>query len=118
MPWQRLRVRACGTVDWSGVEWTGHGQIPPSPHLILRPLPPTVGPKGDEQASRQTRPDAACHPRQCKPSPDLDRVCVDPDTAAIRICDAGPRWAADLSGWTHPDGRAWDGSPRWRWPER
>jgi hypothetical protein len=76
------------------------------------PRSPTGGPKGDEQPSGRMRPDAACHPRPRKPSPDLGRVSVIPDAATIRIFGASPYWAVFLSGWIHPNARTRDGSPR------
>jgi hypothetical protein len=72
------------------------GIDPSSPHLIRHARSPIDGPKGDEQASIRTRPDAARHPRPRKPSLDLGRVCVVSDAAAIRICGASPRLTANF----------------------
>ncbi|KAK1607720.1 hypothetical protein QYE76_031393 [Lolium multiflorum] len=82
------------TVEW-GVDWRDR---PLQSTFNKPPRSPIGGPKGDEQVSGRTRPDTACHPRPRKPSPDLGRVCVVPDAAAIRIWGAPPRWAEFLSG--------------------
>jgi hypothetical protein len=67
----------------------------------------------------QGRTNAASYrrPRPRKLFPDLDRVWVVPDAAAIRFWDGSARWTVFLSGSTHPDARTRFGSPHWRCPK-
>ncbi|KAK1614296.1 hypothetical protein QYE76_019813 [Lolium multiflorum] len=96
-------------VEWSG-EWELDRDSPPPQSTFKRTQAQTGGP---DTRTRRTRENAACHPRPRKPSPDLSRVWIVPNTAAIRIWDTWPCWTAFLSAGSI---RMRDGLPRWRWP--
>jgi hypothetical protein len=73
----------------------------------------TGGPGADKGRTRAT---SIRRPRPRKLVPDLGRVWVVPDAAAIRFRDRSARWAAFLSGSTQTDARARFGSRGWRCP--